>query len=53
MQSDGRLSLREIAKRCQLSLGGVKKICAALQNYGLIERVGSRRDGYWITRQTL
>ena len=33
-----------------LSLGGVKKICAKLQEYGLLERKGYKRDGMWVTR---
>ena len=47
---DGRLSLQEVADRTGLSLGGVKKICAKLQEYGILERRGSKRDGIWVTK---
>ena len=50
LKSDGHLSMQNVADRCGLSLGGVKKICAVLQRYGLIERVGSKRDGYWAAK---
>ena len=37
MKKDGHMSLQEIADKCDLSLGGVKKICGILREYGLIE----------------
>ena len=43
-------NLQEGADAVGLSLGGVKKICAKLQEYGLLERKGSKRDGMWVTR---
>lgn len=43
-------NLQEVADAVGLSLGGVKKICAKLQEYGLLERKGSKRDGMWVTR---
>ena len=50
MKKDGHLSLQEIADKCGLSLGGVKKICGVLQTYGVVERKGSKRDGYWVVK---
>ena len=52
LADDGRRSLQEGANRTGLSFGGVKKICAKLQEYGILERRGSKRDGIWITKQT-
>ena len=43
-------NLQEVADAVGLSLGGVKKICAKLQEYGFLERKGSKRDGMWVTR---
>ena len=43
-------NLQEVADAVGLSLGGVKKICAKLQDYGLLERKGSKRDGIWVTK---
>ena len=50
LKYDGSMSLQEVADRTELSLSGVKKICAALQEYGILERSGSRRDGRWVTK---
>ena len=50
LKSDGRLSQQDVAEQSGLSLGGVKKIYAALQADGLIERKGNRRSGYWIVK---
>ena len=43
-------NLQEVADAAGLSLGGVKKICEKLQEYGLLERKGSKRDGIWVTK---
>ena len=40
-------SLQNVADKTGLSLAGVKKICLKLQEYGMIERIGSKRDGVW------
>lgn len=40
-------SLQNVADKTGLSLAGVKKICLKLQEYGMLERVGSKRDGVW------
>lgn len=33
-----------------LNFGGVKKICSKLQEIGVLEREGSKRDGRWIVK---
>ena len=43
-------TLQEAASGCNLSLGGAKKICLELQEIGLVEREGSKRDGRWIVK---
>lgn len=43
-------NLQEVADATGLSLGGVKKICSKLQEQGLLERKGSKRDGVWVAR---
>lgn len=43
-------NLQEVADATGLSLGGVKKICSKLQEFGLLKRKGSKRDGVWVTR---
>ncbi len=43
-------SLQDVADNIGLSLAGVKKICLRLQEYGLLERAGSKRDGLWKTK---
>ncbi len=48
LANDGKASLEDVSKIVGLSLGGVKKICAKLQDYHLLERKGSKRDGIWI-----
>ena len=43
-------TLQEAASVCELSLGGVKKICLRLREIGVLEREGSKRDGRWIVK---
>ncbi|MCR5324179.1 MAG: putative DNA binding domain-containing protein [Lachnospiraceae bacterium] len=43
-------SLQDVATDTELSLSGVKKICTKLQEIGLLEREGSKRDGKWIVK---
>ena len=40
-------SLQEVADNTGISLTGVKKICAKLQEYGILERIGSKKSGSW------
>ena len=47
---DGKKSLQEVADESGLSLAGVKKICLKLQEYGILERSGSKKDGVWIAK---
>ena len=41
-------SLQTVADACSLSLGGVKKIVAKLQEMGLLERKGPKNNPLWI-----
>lgn len=50
MSDNPSVSLQEVADSIGLSLGGVKKICNKLQEYGMLERIGSKRDGVWKTK---
>jgi len=50
LANDCSRTLYEVACSTGLSLGGVKKICSKLQEYGILERSGSKRDGRWVTR---
>ena len=50
MSDNPSVSLQEVADSIGLSLGGVKKICNKLQEYGMLERIGSKRDGIWKTK---
>ncbi len=43
-------NLQEAASGCELSLGGVKKICSKLQEIGVLGREDSKRDGRWIVK---
>lgn len=47
---NGNLSLQNVADEIGISLGATKKICAKLQSFGILERVGSRKKGQWITK---
>ena len=40
-------SLEEVAKHVGLSVSGVKKIVASLQESGFIKRVGPKKGGHW------
>lgn len=50
LKNNGHLTLKEVAEKSGLSLGGVKNICKSLKEMNLLIRVGSRRDGYWETK---
>ena len=45
-------SLRDAAENTGLSLAGVKKICQKLQEYGLLEREGAKKNGSWKIKST-
>ncbi len=44
---NNQASLQEVADNCSLSLGGVKKIVAKLQEIGLLTRKGTKRNYIW------
>lgn len=50
LAENGRKALQEVADELELSLAGVKKICSKLQEYGLLERSGSKKEGFWIVK---
>ena len=50
LKNNPMATLQEAASGCELSLGGVKKICSKLQEIGVLEREGSKRDGRWIVK---
>lgn len=50
LKSNPMATLQEAASGCELSLGGVKKICLRLQEIGVLGREGSKRDGQWIVK---
>ena len=50
LSSNPDSSLQNVADSVGLSLGGVKKICAKLQEYGILERFGSKKDGKWLIK---
>ena len=45
-------SLQDAAESTGLSLAGVKKICQKLQEYGLLEREGAKKNGSWKIKST-
>ena len=48
--ANGRKTLQDIADETGLSLAGIKKICLKLQKLGILERLGSKKDGQWIVK---
>ena len=50
LSKDGRLTIKEVAEKTGISVPGVQKICSKLQEYGIIERNGSKRDGRWVVK---
>ena len=50
LKNNPMATLQEVASGCELSLGGVKKICSKLQEIGVLGREGSKRDGRWIVK---
>lgn len=42
--------MQEVADESGLSPAGVKKICLKLQEYGILERSGSKKDEVWIAK---
>ena len=50
LKNNPMATLQEAAFGCELSLGGVKKICSKLQEIGVLGREGSKRYGRWIVK---
>ncbi len=50
LASHSSATLQETANACDISLSGVKKIVARLRELDLLERTGSRRTGFWLTK---
>lgn len=50
LKSNPMATLQDAASDCELSLGGVKKICLKLQEIGALVREGSKRDGRWVVK---
>lgn len=50
LSEDGTLPLKSVSKKTGISLVGVKKICSKLQEYGVLERIGAKRNGKWIVK---
>ena len=50
LKNNPMATLQEVASNCELSLGGVKKMCLKLQEIGVLVREGSKRDGRWIVK---
>ena len=50
LSSDSSLTLKTVAEKTGISLIGVKKICSKLQELGILERVGAKRNGKWIIK---
>lgn len=50
LDDDGSLAFQVIEEQTGLIIIGVKLFCSKLQEYGILERNGSRRDGIWITK---
>ncbi|MBR1590284.1 MAG: putative DNA binding domain-containing protein [Acidaminococcaceae bacterium] len=45
-----KATLKEVAEACEISLGGVKKIVAKLQEMNLLERRGAKNASLWIVK---
>ncbi len=51
LKSNGELTLPEIAKNLNLSLGGIEKIVRQLKGAGRLVREGSTKAGRWIVKE--
>ena len=50
LKQNQKATLKEVAEACEMSLGGVKKIVAKLQEIDLLERKGARNASLWIVK---
>ncbi|MBN2615979.1 MAG: winged helix-turn-helix transcriptional regulator, partial [Bacteroidales bacterium] len=48
IEEDGHITIPEIADKIGISVKGVEKIISTLKKEDRIERVGSRKTGYWL-----
>ena len=49
-KNDEPMNATAVAEKTGISVPGVQKICSKLQEYGIIERNGSKRDGRWVVK---
>ena len=50
LKNNSKVTLKEVAAACEMSLGGVKKIVAKLQELNLLERKGAKNASMWIVK---
>lgn len=50
LRNDGTMHLEAVAEQSGLSLSGVKKLSNVLQEKGLLERIGSKKNSYWLVK---
>ena len=50
LKENATITLQEIADSLKISLAGVKKIVLKLQELDLLERKGSKKDGFWVIK---
>lgn len=50
LKENPRLTGAELAKIVNLSESGIKKTIGKLQELNLLERIGSKRNGYWVIK---
>ena len=50
LKQNPKATLKEVAEAGEMSLGGVKKIVAKLQELKLLERKGAKNDSQWIVK---
>ncbi|WP_053188612.1 RNA-binding domain-containing protein [Sunxiuqinia dokdonensis] len=51
IEEDEHITIPEMADKIGISVKGVEKIISILKNEGRIERVGSRKTGYWTVKK--
>ncbi|MBR6404653.1 MAG: hypothetical protein IKS18_00485 [Lachnospiraceae bacterium] len=50
LQAHNNAVLQETAEACNISLGGVRKIVARLQELKVLERRGPKKNSTWIVK---
>jgi len=51
IEEDENITIPEMADKIGISAKGIEKIISILKNEGRIERVGSRKTGYWTVKK--